>query len=88
MTLYTNHARARMQQRGFTEELIQAILDFGKEYFRKGSIVYLADKGCIKELIKMGYSKYFCEKCKGRYVVVSHTGDILTVAHKHKHFAR
>lgn len=88
MNLLTNHAQTRMQQRGFTEELIKVILDFGKEYFRKGAMVYLADKHCVKKLMKIGYPKCFCEKCKGRYVVVSHTGEVLTVAHKRKHFSK
>ncbi len=85
MQLISQHAKARMQQRGVKQESIDYIIEFGKEYYRTRVYTYLATKEAIKSMIKCGVPKKIAIKCRGIYVIIEN-GQIQTVAHKQKHF--
>jgi hypothetical protein len=76
-----------MKQRGFACEVIDPLINYGREYYRHGAVAFLGDTRCIKKLQKQGLAQWIIEKCKGSYVVLSE-GVVITVGHKTKHFKR
>jgi len=71
--LLTQHARARMQQRGIRPDALEALFDHGR-------VSHLHSRGC--ELV------YFAKKARKRfpniYAVVGANGVLVTVGHRYR----
>lgn len=78
--MYTQHATSRMQQRGFTTDDIDLIVEHGVERICYGASVYTLTRKIAKRLAFDGYERAQVERCKSSYVVVS-DGSLITVAH-------
>jgi hypothetical protein len=74
-----------MKQRGLSTECVEAVLEFGQEFFRKGGCVYLVTKKIANKMYNLGCDRHLVEKVEGTYVVVAN-GFVLTVAHKTTNF--
>ncbi|VEL97564.1 uncharacterized protein DUF4258 [Alteromonas sp. 76-1] len=79
--MYTQHALTRGQQRGIKLDVIEAVIDYGHEFYRRGGHVYLCKKKTVAAMERNGLKPQFTERCKGIYVVVE-DGVVKTVAHK------
>ena len=79
MGLLTNHARARMQQRGIRPEMLAALLDYGREIHVKGGRDLLFfDRRARTRLAKAGNS----------YAIVGSDGMVITVGHRFRRIPR
>lgn len=88
--VFTDHAQARLQQRGIARHWIPLIIEYGKRiYGHRGGVKYfmtrrLANK--LIELMRAEYSVQQLEKIKGVYVVLSaDKTTVITAAHKYKY---
>jgi hypothetical protein len=91
MLSLTIHAQARLQQRGIPQEVIEMLLDFGREnYDRRGGRVMYFDHHLRKQLVRhLGAKAYKrMESHLSAYAVISLDGSILTVGHRTKHITR
>lgn len=91
MLTMTNHARARIQQRGIPEVVVENLLDFGREaYDHHGSRVVYFDRRAREELRRAcGDTTY--KRIEARldaYAVVASDGDVITVGHRSRHINR
>jgi hypothetical protein len=70
---FTDHARARMQQRGICADALEALLDHGR-------VCHLHSQGC--ELV------YFGKKARkgfpNIYAVLGANGTVITVGHRYR----
>lgn len=81
----TDHARARLQQRGIPETVIESLLDFGREaYDHRGSAVVYFDHRSRNRLRRtFGHDVYKqLEAHLDAYAVVARDGAIVTVGHR------
>lgn len=67
--MFSYHARVRMQQRGISEEQIDAIIRYGEEKSVNGAQSYFFSDHTGKLMKSDGYSKYLIDKCKKIYVI-------------------
>lgn len=79
MGLLTNHARARMQQRGIRPEILGALLDYGREvHVDGGRDLVFFDKRARSRLAKSGNS----------YAILGSDGMVITVGHRYRRIPR
>jgi hypothetical protein len=83
----TNHAQARMQQRGINITVLEYLDDYGcyLEQGHKGSIVYFDKRAKAllkKELSRREFARI--ERKLNAYYVVSNEGAVITVGHRTK----
>lgn len=88
--VFTDHAQARLQQRGIGRHWIPLIIEYGKRiYGHRGEVKYFMTRRITNKVIGlMGaeYSIQQLEKIKGVYVVLSaDKRTVITAAHKYKH---
>ena len=91
MLTMTNHARARIQQRGIPEVVVENLLDFGREaYDHHGSRVVYFDRRARAELRRIcGEVTYRrIEARLDAYAVLARSGDIVTVGHRTRRINR
>lgn len=73
----TTHARIRMQQRRIDLEMIEQVIQFGREVCTRGAIVYALGRNEVARAAKEGHKLSHLE---GIHVVTSHEdGAVLTV---------
>jgi hypothetical protein len=81
----TRHARARLQQRGIPSEVLERLLDFGKEEHdhRGGRIVYF-DRAARTQLQRAVDSVTYkrIEHHLDAYAVLGGAGEVITVGHR------
>ena len=90
MELVTNHARARMQQRGIRPEVLDALLDFGREAHVEGGrdIVYF-DKKARARLVKANaVAARDAERLCKSYAILGSDGAVITVGHRYRRIPR
>ena len=79
MGLLTNHARARMQQRGIRPEMLAALLDHGREiHVNGGRDLVFFDKRARARLANAGNS----------YAILGSDGMVITVGHRFRRIPR
>jgi hypothetical protein len=89
MDLLTPHARARMQQRGIRPEMLEALLDYGREvhvaggrdlvFFDKRARARLATAGIVRD----AQAERLCKS----YAVLS-SCIVITVGHRYRRIPR
>lgn len=73
----TTHARLRMQQRRIDLDMIELVIQFGREVCTRGAIVYALGRNEVTKAAKDGQKLSHLE---GIHVVTSHEdGSVLTV---------
>lgn len=80
--MYTKHATTRMQQRGISSEVVDALLCWGEEKMEKGATKYYGTKKTAQRLVEEGYPVQMAERIRGVYIVTI-GGAVITVAHLH-----
>ena len=90
MELVTRHARARMQQRGIRAEVLEALLDYGREVHAGGGCdLVFFDKRARARLARenaalASEAKRVCNS----YAIVASDGAVITVGHRHRRIPR
>ena len=87
----TQHAAARMQQRGIKEQTLKCLVRFGSRvHDHQGGIVIYFDKQSRRRLKEtLGNSQLrSMESQMDAYVVISERGDVVTVGHRIKRINR
>jgi hypothetical protein len=90
MDFLTPHARARMQQRGIRPEMLDTLLDFGREvHVPGGRDIVFFDKRARARLANTGLvSGAQAERLCKSYAVLSSDGIVITVGHRHRRIPR
>lgn len=87
----SNHAVAQMQQRAISESTIDYLMEWGrKAYDHRGAVIRYFDKTSRTQLIRhVGEQRVReLEHQLDAYVVVSNSGQVITVGHRYKHINR
>ena len=85
--MLSEHAICRMQQRGIKLNVVNAVIEFGEEYFCPKGILYLCSKKSIRKLLNCGVPTSQTKRYKGVYVVIQ-DGLVQTVGHRFKRLYR
>ena len=83
--MITCHAQKRLQQRGITPAMLNAVLCYGEETYSKNVISYSCSKGSVGFMLSDGFDLKFVERCRGIYVVCRES-LVITVCHKIKRY--
>jgi hypothetical protein len=86
----TDHARARMQQRGIRARALEALLDYGRfSHVDRGCDIVFFDKRARKRLAKKDPA---IAREAGRlartYAILSSEGAVITVGHRFRRITR
>jgi hypothetical protein len=86
----TQHARARMQQRGLSAEALECLLAYGRRaYDHAGHVVVLYfDKQARRRLARAAGQRKDLERLARCYAVLSHSGEVLTVGYRYRRILR
>ena len=87
----SNHAVAQMQQRAISETMVDYLNEWGrKAYDHKGAVIRYFDKASRSDLLRhVGENQAKeLESQLDAYVVVSTSGQIITVGHRYKRINR
>jgi hypothetical protein len=87
----TQHAEARMQQRGISSTTLESLLDYGTMTYdhRGGALVFFDKKAKSRLLRNVGRAQYrVMEKQLNAYAVVANDGSVVTVGHRRKRIPR
>lgn len=77
----SSHAKARMQQRGVSQRVLEDLLDYGQHRYEKGADIYFGSKNACQDLLSQGRRAKHIERLTNVYVVV--LGQVVaTVAHR------
>lgn len=81
---FSDHARARMQQRGINPVIVFWLLDYGRVRRSRGADMYDLDKRArVRLRCAIGETEYRrCQKHLDVYVVIADDGIVITVAHR------
>lgn len=91
MLTLTAHARARIQQRGIPESILEDLLDFGREeHSHRGSYIVFFDRHAREKLRRAcGKETYRrIEPYLDAYAVLGDRGEIVTVGHRTQRIIR
>ena len=91
MSGLTQHAKARMQQRGISTTALESLLAYGAEaHDHYGATVIYFDKKARTRLLKgSGRKRYGAiEKQLNAYAVIGADGAVLTVGHRSRRIPR
>ena len=91
MTRMTQHAQARMQQRGIRMQTLEFLLDHGSvAYDHRGAAVVYFDKKAKSRLQKTGGRQAYraMEKQLNTYAVVARDGAVVTVGRRDRRIPR
>lgn len=86
---FTNHARARMQQRGISAAAIDLLLDYGRAaHDHHGGEIVFFDKSARVRLAKTGPAGAKAARLARTYAVLGGDGRVLTVGHRFRRIPR
>ena len=90
MDLLSQHARARMQQRGISSATIEALLDFGREvHVDRGCDLVFLDKRARARLAKANPTAAAeAERIAKSYAIVASDGTVITVGYRYRRIPR
>ena len=89
-TYFTDHARARMQQRGIPSAAVEALLTYGRSA-RAGrgcEVVYFDKAARVRLLRDDPAAARETERLCKTYAVLGTDGAVVTVGHRHRRIAR
>ena len=78
LSTFTDHARARMQQRGIRAAAVEALLDYGRSAPAGG--------GC--EILFFDKAARKAARLPNAYAVVGRDGEVITVGHRYRRLPR
>jgi len=81
----TEHARARMQQRGITKDALELLLDFGREtHDHRGCTIVRFDKRARRQVLRTLGREAFrrFERYFNAYAIVAEDDAVVTVGHR------
>ena len=87
----TQHAQARMQQRGITLTTLNSLLDYGAQsHDHRGATIVYFDKKAKRRLLRDSGCEVYrvMEKQLNAYAVVGIDGAVVTVGHRDKRIPR
>ncbi len=87
----TNHAHARLQQRGISSQVLEYLLQFGRvTHDHHGAEIVYFDQQARKRLLRQsGPIEYKALESKlDAYAVIGSDGAVLTVGHRTKRITR
>lgn len=88
---FSNHAVAQMQQRAISESTVDFLIERGrKAYDHRGAVIRYFDKASRTQLLRhLGEEgTKQIESQLDAYVVVSTSGQVITVGHRYKRINR
>jgi hypothetical protein len=87
---FTEHARARMQQRGISPAAIEILLSYGRSsHDHRGCEVVYFDKPARQRLAKYNpVAAREAERFTRAYAVLGSNGVVVTVGHRYRRFKR
>ena len=87
MQSLTDHARARMQQRGIPTAAVEALLEFGSasHLHSKGRELVYFDKVTRAGLAKANPA---ADRLARTYAILGSDGTVITVGHRYRRFKR
>src|SRR3954466_12306159 len=95
MDLLTQHARARMQQRGISAATIEALLDFGREvHVDRGCDLVIFDKRARARFAKANppsaahLKPSDAERIAKSYAILASDSTVITVGHRFRRIQR
>jgi hypothetical protein len=91
MVQMTQHAQARMQQRGITKLTLESLLDFGvTAHDHRGAEIVYFNKKARSQLLKASGRRHYqaIEKQLNAYAVVAEDGAVVTVGRRHRRISR
>jgi hypothetical protein len=90
MGLLTQHARARMQQRGISAATVEALLDFGREvHVDRGCDLVFFDKRARARLAQANAAAAAeAERICKSYAILGSDGTVITVGHRYRRIPR
>jgi hypothetical protein len=90
MDLLTQHAKARMQQRGISAATLDALLDFGRTARAGGGCEFVFfDKRARAGLARAGViPPSEAERICRSYAIVESDGAVITVGHRYRRIPR
>lgn len=87
----SNHAVAQMQQRAISETTVDYLIEWGRKvYDHRGGVIRYFDKASRTQLLRhIGEDRAKeLESQLDAYVVVSTSGQVITVGHRYKRINR
>ena len=90
-TLLSQHARARMQQRGIGAEVLERLLDYGRVAHDHQGATILYFNGAARQKIVRDEgerAKRRLDKWRDAYAVLGRDGEVVTVGHRTKRICR
>lgn len=87
----SNHAVAQMQQRAISETTVDYLIEWGRKvYDHRGGVIRYFDKASRTQLLRhIGEARAKeLESQLDAYVVVSTSGQVITVGHRYKRINR
>jgi hypothetical protein len=91
MQMLTDHARARMQQRGIRPEVVEALLGFGsvRHLHNHGCEIVFFDKKAKARLARVSpQAAREAEKLTCTYAIMGSNGVVITVGHRYRRVER
>jgi RimJ/RimL family protein N-acetyltransferase len=91
LSIFTDHARARMQQRGIAAAAVETLLDYGRErhLHSKGREMVFFDKAARARLFRDNpAAAREAERLCRTYAVVGRDGTVVTVGHRYRRVPR
>lgn len=88
---FTIHAETRLQQRGIPPMVIDLLMQFGSASRCGGAERLMFDKSALKRLRRhLGRDRglKLIDRWLNVYAVIGDNGQLITTAHKHRHFYR
>jgi hypothetical protein len=85
----TRHAQARMQQRAIRTDVLERLLEFGREAFdHRGGVVLYFDKAARRRLSRAAPGAKDLARLTRCYAILSSGGEVITVGHRTKKINR
>jgi len=85
----TRHAQARMQQRAIRPEVLEWLLQFGREAFdHHGGVVLYFDKAARRRLARAAPGAKELDRLARCYAVLSTGGEVITVGYRQRRISR
>ena len=85
MVTMTHHAQVRLQQRGISHDVVENLLDFGREeHDHRGGCILYFDRQAREKLRRTSGAQSFkrMESHLGTYAFLADSGEIITVGHR------
>jgi hypothetical protein len=82
--MFSEHARARLQQRAIPPLVVDLLMQFGSPSRCGGAERLMFDKQAVKRLRQ----HLFVERWLNVYAIIGDNGNVVTIAHKCAHFHR